>query len=257
MSVLTATIPFTKISKIKIYVNSNRKTMAQIKRDLGCDYLINAGLYDMKTFKPMNMLVSDGKTLANSKGKYGMSFCDNSITLTYENKTLSPEHVSGYPCLLKDGQKAFNATPAGLGGKRGRSAIGYGTHAIVLYCCSDGKDALYLDDIRSKMKSLGCINAINLDGGGSSQCDFTGTQICSNRIVHNYIAIWLKRDGTTKTVSTKSKPLNIRQGAPNALGVNTSKIIGSYAKGQRVTVYESRSGWCRTDKGWVNGIYLK
>ena len=257
MSVLNTAIPFTKISKIKIYVNSNRKTMAQIKRDLGCDYLINAGLYNMTTFKPMNMLVSDGDTLANSKGKYGMSFCDGSITLTYENNTLSPEHVSGYPCLLKDGQKAFSATPSGLGGKRGRSAIGYGTHAIVLYCCSDGNDALYLDDLRSKMKSLGCINAINLDGGGSSQCDFNGKQIRSSRIVHNYIAIWLKHDGTVKIVSTKSKPLNIREGAPNAFGINNSKVIGTYSKGEYVTVYETRSGWCRTNRGWVSGIYLK
>ena len=256
MSALKATIPFGEISKIKIYVNSNRKTMSQIKRDLGCDFLINAGLFDMNTFKPMNMLVSDGKTLANSKNKYGMSFCDDSITLTYENETLSPEHVSGYPCLLKNGEKAFNATPSGLGGKRGRSAIGYGTYAVVLYCCSDGSDALYLNDICSKMKSLGCINAINLDGGGSSQCDFQGRQIRSSRIVHNYIAIWLNHDGITKTVSVRTK-LNIRRSAPNALGINTSKVIGSYTNGQHVVIYEFRSGWYRTDKGWVCGLYLK
>lgn len=256
MSVLTATIPFSKVEKIKIYVNSGRKTKAKIKKDLGCDYLINAGLYTRKTFTPENLLVVDGKTLSNSKGKYGMSFCNGSATISYENQTLSPDHVSGYPCLLLKGQKAFTSTPSGLGGSRGRSAIGYGTHAIVLYCCSDGSDGLYLNDLAQKMRDLGCVNAINLDGGGSSQCDFLGKEVYSSRIVHNYIAIWLKHDGETKTVSVRTK-LNIRQGAPNALGVNTSKVIGTYSNGERVKVYEKLYGWYRTDKGWVSGTYLK
>lgn len=256
MSVLTATIPFSKIEKIEIYVNSGRKSKAKIKRDLGCDYLINAGLYTRETFKPENLLVVDGKTLSSSKGKFGMSFCNENITLSYENQTLSPYHVSGYPCLLHKGQKAFTSTPSGLGGQRGRSAIGYGTHAVVLYCCSDGSDGLYLNEICQKMRDLGCVNAINLDGGGSSQCDFLGKQVNSSRIVHNYIAIWLKHDGVIKTVSVRTK-LNIRQSAPNALGTNTSKVVGTYSNGERVAVYEFRSGWYRTNKGWVCGLYLK
>lgn len=256
MSCLTTAIPFTKIEKIKIYVNSNRKSMPKIKRDLGCDYLINAGLFDMNTFKPMNMLVADGKLLSSSPGKIGMSFFDEHVVLSYENQVKYPDHVSGYPCLLKKGGKAFNSTPAGLGGKRGRSAIGYGTHAVVLYCCSDGSNALTLDELRIRMRQLGCVDAINLDGGGSSQCDFDGKQILSSRVVHNYIAIWLKKDSQIKTVSVRTA-LNIRSGAPNSLGINTSKVIGTYANGQRVAVYESRSGWYRTDRGWVCGMYLR
>ena len=133
MSRLTATIPFDKISKIKVYVNAGHKSLTKIKRDLGCDYLLNAGLFDLDSFQPMNLLVSGGIAYAKSTGKFGMSFFDEHAVLSYENQVKYPEHVSAYPCLLKSGGKAFCRAPAGLGGKRGRSAIGYGTHALVLY----------------------------------------------------------------------------------------------------------------------------
>ena len=256
MSRQVAAIPFDKISKIKIYVNSGRKSMAKIKRDLGCDYLINAGFFDMKKFKPINMLVANGEILARSPGKFGMSFSGAHAALSYENQVKYPDHVSGYPCLLRGGKKDYTVVPAGVEGCRGRSAIGYGTHAVVLLCCSDGADALTPDQLWKEMRRLGCVDAINLDGGGSAQCDFAGKQIKSSRIVHNYIAIWCKRDAKTKTISVRTA-LNIRQGAPNALGINTSKVIGTYSNGQRVTVYESRAGWYRTDRGWVCGLYLR
>lgn len=256
MSRLTATIPFDKIAKIKIYINSGKKSMAKIKRDLGCDYLINAGLFDMASFRPINLLVSGGVVYSKSTGKTGMSFFDEHAKLSYENQVKYPEHVSGYPCLLKSGKKAFSSIPVGLGGRRGRSAIGYGTHALVLHCCTDGGDAMTLDELCAEMRRLGCVDAINLDGGGSSQCDFAGKQIKSSRIVHNYIAIWIKRDAKTKTVCVRTA-LNIRESAPNALGINTSKVVGTYTDGTRVNVYESRAGWYRTDLGWVCGMYLK
>lgn len=256
MSKLTTTIPFTKIDKIDIYVNSKKKSMDKIKKELGCDYLINAGLFQMNTFKPINKLVADGKVLSNANGMLGFSFNGNKTVLSYENNVNYPEHVSGYPCLLKSGQKAYTSTPAGLSGRRGRSAIGYGTHALVLYCCSDGNDAMTLDELTAKMRSLGCVDAINLDGGGSSQCDFAGSQIKSNRIVHNYIAIWLVKSGQEKTVSVRST-LNIRKNPPNVLGINTSKVIGKYYNNESVRVYEVRNGWGRTDIGWVSMKYLR
>ncbi len=256
MSKLFTYVPFDKISKIKIYVNSGQKSMAQIKRDLGCDYLVNAGLFHMNTFKPVNRLVSGGVTYAGATGMTGMSFVDEHAVLSYDNQAKYPEHVSGYPVLLQGGKQAFSTVPAGLEGRRGRSAIGYGTHAFVLLCCTDGQDAMELPELAQELRNLGCVDAINLDGGGSVQCDFDGKQIRSNRIVHNYIAIWLKREGESKTVSVRTA-LNIRESAPNALGLNTSKVIGTYSNGERVTVYEKRAGWCRTDRGWVSGLYLK
>lgn len=275
MSKLTATIPFTKIEKTDIYINYSRKSMAQIKKELGCDYLINAGLFNMKTFKPVNKLVSNGQTLSDGKGMFGFSFSDEKVVLSYENQVNYPDHVSGYPCLLKAGKKAFTSDPSGLGGKRGRTAIGYGTHALVLFCCSDGADAMTLNELQKEMRRLGCVDAINLDGGGSSQCDFDGRRITSSRTVHNYIAIWVKKDevknvvvtSTTtvpatisnkvvKTVSVKTV-LNVRSKAPTRFGTNSSKVIGKYGNGQKVVILETKYGWGRTDLGWVSMKYLR
>lgn len=285
MSKMTATIPFTKIKKVEIYVNSKKKSMSQIQAELKCDYLINAGLYSMSTFKAMNKLIVNNKIIANSPDKLGMSFSGNKIALSYDNNVNYPYHVSGYPCLLKDGKKSFTKTPSGLGGSRGRSAIGYGTYGIVLYCCSDGSDALYLDGLCNKMKELGCIHAINLDGGGSSQGYFAGKKITSTRIVHNYIAIWLEPEksvsSSSNTQTTSSKPvtqspsttstslktktvnvkasssLRIRKNPPNIFGINKSTIIGFYYRNQKITILETKYGWSRTDRGWVSNLYLK
>ena len=50
-------------------------------------------------------------------------------------------------------------------------------------------------------------------------------------------------------VNTSSMPLNVRNSA-------NGNIIGSLAKGTKVTVYEENNGWARVDQGWVASSYL-
>lgn len=167
MQNLVTNIPINRIAKIKIFVNTGHKTMAQIKRDIRCDYMINGGLFNMHTFQPVNVLVSDGKTLACNGGKLGFSFLDETCALSYDNNVKYPEHVSGYPCLINNGKKAFSVTPAGLEGQRGRSAIGLTKDSLILRAVEDvpGNDDLTLDELYCDMLKRGCIHAINLDGG--------------------------------------------------------------------------------------------
>lgn len=53
----------------------------------------------------------------------------------------------------------------------------------------------------------------------------------------------------TAWVNTSSMPLNVRNSA-------NGNIIGSLAKGTKVTVYEENNGWARVDQGWVASSYL-
>ncbi len=53
----------------------------------------------------------------------------------------------------------------------------------------------------------------------------------------------------TAWVNTSSMPLNVRNSA-------NGTIIGSVAKGTKVTVYEESNGWSRIDQGWVASSYL-
>lgn len=187
---MIAKIPLDQIEKATIYVNTGRKTMAQVKQALGCDYIINAGLFNMTTFKPMNHLVVGGKVLSKSLGKTGMSFNGSKIMLSYDNQVNYPDHVSGYPLLVASGKKQNYTTPSGLSGSRPRSVIGLTKDAFVMATF----DGCTLSAATQTMLDNGCLSAINLDGGGSTQADFDGKRVTSSRIVHNYVCVWLKQD---------------------------------------------------------------
>ena len=97
-----------------------------------------------------------------------------------------------------------------------------------------------------------------LDGGGSSQCDFgDGQVIDSTRPVDSYLCVWLdsdnEKDYMDKTYYTvmPSVGVNIRSGPGTSYGK-----VGAYAQGAIVAVLEERTGWGRTDMGWVSMEYL-
>lgn len=57
-------------------------------------------------------------------------------------------------------------------------------------------------------------------------------------------------DQTIKGV-VNGNGVNIREGASK-----NDKIIGSYSKGDVVTILETKNGWGRTDKGWISMDYV-
>lgn len=191
-----AVIPLKKIKQISVYINDKRQTMADIKKALACDYIINAGLFNMTTFKPVNWLVSGGKILSIGGNPYGYALNGKSITFSYENNVKATDFIGAYPPLVMSSEKAFTGTPAGLTGERGRSAIGLTGDSLVMRCVPDlsNTDDYTLEELYADMKACGCINAINLDGGGSAQCDFNGQTITSSRTVHNFICVWVEKE---------------------------------------------------------------
>ena len=59
-----------------------------------------------------------------------------------------------------------------IGGRNPRTAIGYTQNNNVVLLTADGREGasigLTLMELASLMKEFGCINAMNLDGGGST-----------------------------------------------------------------------------------------
>ena len=55
-----------KPARVGIYINSKKLTPAQIKKETGCDALVNGGLYDMATFKPVCHLKVEGVVQATA-----------------------------------------------------------------------------------------------------------------------------------------------------------------------------------------------
>ena len=184
-------IAYCKPIKISIYVNSARKTAAQIQRELNCDVLINGGLFD-GNFKPCCWLKADGKLLhSEAWGDFGFGWDSNTLVMDSTANIGKYRNFISCVALMKDGAYLTLSYPAALGGKRGRSAIGVRQDGqVVVWCTSDGAYALTPEQLQVEMKNLGCVSALMLDGGGSSQCIFPIGSVASQRIVQNYIAIW-------------------------------------------------------------------
>lgn len=83
--------------------------------------------------------------------------------------------ISGGPYLIKDGAVYIDVNAqklAAITGKNPRTAIGYTAHNEFIMVTVDGREqasvGMTLGELARMMKSFGCTNAMNLDGGGSS-----------------------------------------------------------------------------------------
>lgn len=192
---MTEKIPFSSISKIEMHINKGKRSMAQIKSDTGADYIINGGLYDMAKFKPVCHLKSDGIMYARDDYKYWGLGWNNPLDMALVSDYAAYANYICCVALLRGGSKEPLKYGSDLAGKRGRSGIGKDAVNLYLYCTKDGTSQAGTPEmVQNEMRNLGALDAIMLDGGGSSQCDFAGEKITSARIVHNYILVYLKKE---------------------------------------------------------------
>ena len=210
------------------------------------DFIFNAELFEFGSRAPASDVVDDGVVHRLTEG-YGIAFPNNkSAVFTYKNGVGAKDYVGAYPVLVRS-RVCEKTVPGGLGGSRGRTAIGIGDGGFYVALIPDSK-GVTLDKLRSSLKSAGVVNAINLDGGGSTQGYACGDKYVSTRAVRGFIAIWLK--GDMRKVSVKTS-LNVRSGA----GILYKKV-GTYKNGDVVKVLEEKNSWCRTELGWVSSKYL-
>lgn len=83
--------------------------------------------------------------------------------------------ISGGPYLVKNGEVFVDMTAQKLqaiGGRNPRSAIGYTKDNNFIFVAVDGREGssigMTLMELANFMQSIGCVGAINLDGGGST-----------------------------------------------------------------------------------------
>ena len=83
--------------------------------------------------------------------------------------------ISGGPYLVKNGEIFVDMTAqklSAIGGRNPRTAIGYTKDNHLIMLTADGREGasigLTLFELANLMKEFGCINAMNLDGGGST-----------------------------------------------------------------------------------------
>jgi peptidoglycan hydrolase-like protein with peptidoglycan-binding domain len=215
----TAFIPIAKIERIQIYMNtSRRKTLADIKKETGADYVLNGTLYNMSTGDAVCHLKAGGKPICspaysvhgyawNTAADFGMELLPN---VPKSGNIGKQNYISCTPLIIDGIPLVDPCKNPGLQGKRGRTAIGMKDGCLALYCSKDGFTAARTpNNLRDDLHTAGWDNAVMLDGGGSSQCDFLGDKIKSSRKVAHLILVYLKKDACpfcepTKTVKRGS-----------------------------------------------------
>jgi len=83
--------------------------------------------------------------------------------------------ISGGPYLVKNGEIFVDMTAqklGAIGGRNPRTAIGYTADNNLILVAVDGREGssigMTLNELARFMQSIGCVGAINLDGGGST-----------------------------------------------------------------------------------------
>lgn len=210
----TANIPFSKIIYMDIFNNQNTKyTMSKVYTMLKNTYpqydiyLANCGFFSMSNpWFPVFGLKINGTVLANDWTQGGwIGLTGNSIGYGYKGtlpNNMWKTAVSGYPSLLEDGKRASSFSYCIDNSNRGRTMLGFGKNSVVLSCIEDisGNSDFTLDEEINYMIGQGCTYAINLDGGGSSQCNFNGQTIQSARLVNNFIYLVTEKSETGRKV---------------------------------------------------------
>ena len=221
------------IEKIEIYQSNGKYTHATLKSKLGCDYIINGGLYNMSTYAPYCKLLIDGKVIVSDQWGYIGPAWNNPPTAADD---LSFINLPAGSALANIGKKnAIACTTLKYGGKAytwsienadADSAIGYAAKRTAIGL-KDGKLALCLTTTGMKPSALynylngqGWSDILMLDGGGSTQGYIgSGKQVTSSRKVANFICIYLKKSSSSGSSSSSN---NSSSGSTSTGGSTTT-----------------------------------
>ena len=231
-------IKLTDIDRVELIGGTVRRTVAQVFKRMKekPDYLINAGMYDMKSGLTVCDTIVDGVLL--NGGNYtdkGFAWDDNNL----EPEDTAAAKVRGYryflggsPSLLWNGR--LNIDGKGFDKYFLNSAksvrIGMGITDKELVICFPTA-AKTLGSFAGMMAAAGCKYAINLDGGGSTRVmqNVGGKlrQLSSNqenRANSTWLAIYLKKRGENQ-VSRKKVCIDPGHGGTDsgAVGQNGTK----------------------------------
>lgn len=136
---------------------------------------VNADIFNMATGEPMYVLVMDGKVYKNGLGgPYVGTTKDGEFVigshLTQDVLDNLQEAVGGFYTLLENGVRVNQqAQPVEVP----KTAIGKKANGEIVFYVADGRDypnsvGLNDYDLTTIMIGLGCVDVINLDGGGST-----------------------------------------------------------------------------------------
>ncbi len=142
---------------------------------------INASGFNMGTGEPSGLMIMHGEVYHNIDGNgfFGILKDGRAVIGTMEEyntkyKGNVQEAVAGFGTMLvKDGELAITATSDYYNSRASRTAVGITATGRVVFMVLDGRQEPWscggsMIEIAQIMKNAGCVNAVNLDGGGST-----------------------------------------------------------------------------------------
>lgn len=194
--------------------------------------LVNGGFFNMSTGEPVFNFIDDGESKSiNAKYQWGMGIIDDA-DLIYSSKTSRKwkDFISGYPNLIDNGQILPITFATELNYKARRTALGYNDNKIFVVCVMS--PGMNFTELQQVLSDIGCKYAINLDGGGSTNMLYNGTQMTTdgyNRPVDNVLAFYLNEntDSKNNTPSTSSANNSVQYTKYNSEILTPDNIINA------------------------------
>ena len=202
-------IPKEKIARMEIVKTNCKMTLSQVVAKYKCHYVINGGLYDMKTGIVSEIpLRINGKTIATSSDTYWMMAWNvgPDICMIHSTEMYKWKYAVACSTMLKGGSNTIFKYTAEQGGIRGRTGFGDDDTYVHLCVTTDTNGPISPTGLRTIMKSNGCKNGIMMDAGGSSQLYALGKYYqAEKRKVSYWICIWLN----DSTIDSKAPQSNV------------------------------------------------
>ena len=152
---------------------------------MGCDALINAGLYNADRSLCCDVRI-DGKWIANDQYTYyGLGWSGTNIP-----DVVHTNNAAQYDNFIS----CVDVTPTV---KRGRMAIGFtAENHMVILCTPDGAQAMTIPEVHAELDKKACVKRLVLDGGYSPEfiTKKEGVLVNSNRNDAYYIGVWIEKE---------------------------------------------------------------
>ena len=242
-------------------IQSAYKRLAKI-RGREPDFLLNAELFDFNTRQAASDVVSGGVIHRLTEG-YGIAFPDNkTAVLSYKNNVNAKDYIGAYPVLVQNGV-ATKIVPEGIGGARGRTALGIGKNNLYIALVPDGNNDLTLEELRMSFLEVGAEHAINLDGGGSTQFYAHEGNHFTGRNVRGFLGIWLKSSKKEETKKEEGDSMRVLLIAGHGDGDSGAVALGykeaDLARECVQNIKEALSPYCKVDiadttKNWYKEL---
>ena len=197
---------------------SLRLTPAQVKDRTGCTHITNGWVFNKK-FQLCDDCIVSGKVLSKSRySDWGLGCGASGGPEMTTDRTLQ-WFTSAVP-ILKDGKKLKRNLTPDVARPAERTAVGWLKDGHLLLWCD--RAILTREQLQDKLLALGCVDALMMDGGGSTQGVFPSGKVTSSRIVATYLCFWAENNEKEETKVEQKKKVCLDAGHSASNKVNKS-----------------------------------